>query len=483
MRGPILGIKFPYSQSRPGGRFRYRRPVPPELQAIVGKDTLTRALGASKKEAIGNWGTAHREIEAILAAARRTLAGDTGHTDGLGDSDLANHLRVERRLREAGFDPHERPTDETDPRRSLLADEIVDSLPIDPDTGEAIISGHNLAFVRALNNGLGRQPVPTLKDAARLYVGEKAKGDTRKEKADRQRVDRVMAKALDVLGGDRPIDRIRLDDALKIRDRLLADYKTRATARRYLAPLKALVAYALWRGEHNKTVTDPFSGVTVVVDGNPMDDRRPFTDEELTAIRGSIRASANADLLDIWTVLEFTGCRLSEVRGLGRSEVFLDEDIPYIAIRWTSDRRLKTKASDRDIPLHPEAVAALRRALGRAGGGRHVFPAFMYDGAGEALSGALMRHVRVVTDDPLAAVHSLRHNMLDWLLTAAPALADLTSRLLGHGNSGDAARMRKTYGGRRGLLRAQAEMLAMAFPEMASSAPQDAPDGPPAASL
>lgn len=78
----------------------------------------------------------------------------------------------------------------------------------------------------------------------------------------------------------------------------------------------------------------------------------------------------------------------------------------------------------------------------------------------------------------LAAIHSLRHNTTDWLLTAAPALADLASRFLGHGNGGDEAKMRKTYGGRPGLLAAKAKMLALAFPEMSSFASQDAAQDP-----
>jgi integrase len=237
---------------------------------------------------------------------------------------------------------------------------------------------------------------------------------------------------------------------------------------------------ALWKTEHDQTVTDPFSGVTVVVDGNPMDARRPLTIEELIAIRERVRSSANADLLDIWTVLEFTGCRLSEVRGLDRKDVILDASCPFIRVRWTDDRRLKTKASDRDVPLHPEAVAALHRALGRSGASQHVFPAYMYDGAGEALSGALMKHVRAVTDDPLAVTHSLRHNIEDRLLIAQVA-ADLADRFIGHSSSEH--KMRQRYGGREGLLRAKAKALAMAFPEIAASAPQDAPQEPPAASL
>ena len=224
-----------------------------------------------------------------------------------------------------------------------------------------------------------------------------------------QRVDRVMAKALDVLGGDRRLDRIRRADAIKIRDRLLVDYRKAATARRYLAPLKALVKEALWVGEHDKTVPNPFEGVTVEVSTNPLEERRPLSRDELSAIRERIRSSGSPDLFDIWTILECTGCRLSEVGGLAWRDVLLDGDpCPYVRLRWTDDRRLKNKVSSSDVPLSRPAFEAVSRARARAGDSPHVLPAYARDGGGEALSAALMRHVRTVTDDPLAVSHSPR---------------------------------------------------------------------------
>lgn len=242
MRGSVLGIKFRYTQRRDGS-IRYRRPVPPELRAIIDKGELTRVLGASKKEAISNWGVAHREVEGLFADARRALVGETGATDGFGDSEFAEYRGLERRLREAGFDPsvgitvsaEDMPEDH--PERILLADALVDSYPVDPATGEANVPEQEVAFIRALNNGMPPRPAPTLADAAKLYLAEKVKGTDRKATASRQRVDRIMSKALDVLGGDRRIDLIRRTDALKIRDRLLSDYEKPATAKRYMVPL------------------------------------------------------------------------------------------------------------------------------------------------------------------------------------------------------------------------------------------------------
>ncbi len=68
-----MGVAFPYSQLRKG-RYRYRRPVSLELQSVIGKTELTRALGETVKEAQRNWGTAHQEVERIFADGRPAVA-------------------------------------------------------------------------------------------------------------------------------------------------------------------------------------------------------------------------------------------------------------------------------------------------------------------------------------------------------------------------------------------------------------------------
>lgn len=458
-----MGIKFPYTQQRDGGVIRYRRPVPPDLQPTIGKANITRVLGASKKEAAGNWGAAHREVEAILAEARATLIGipPVGRDDG----EYAAHQRLELRLAAAGFDGIAVPTvaspdlPEDNIDRSLLADQLLDSFPLDPETGEPVVPASDLAFIRALNNGLPARPAPTLTNAAKAYLAEKVKGDDRKAKASRQRVARVMARALDVLGGDRGIDLIRRTDALKIRDRLLRDYSKAATAKRYLNPLKALVKHGIWEAELG--TASPFDGVTIEVAGVAQEERRPFTQGEMLAIRERIRASGNADLFDIWTLLEFTGCRLQEIGGLSKSEVFLGSSpCGHLQLRWTETRRLKTKSSARDVPLLQPAIEATERALARSGSSAAVFPKYASDGAGEVLSATLMKHVRAVVGDPLAVTHSLRHSMQDALL-GAQVPEDVIDRLLGHGPG---AGMSRRYGGKAGVLAVTSAALAKAFP-------------------
>ena len=58
-----------------------------------------------------------------------------------------------------------------------------------------------------------------------------------------------------------------------------------------------------------------------------------------------------------------TGMRLSETAGLAREDIVLDADIPHVIIRPHPWRRLKTKGSERTLPLVGASLWAAERAL------------------------------------------------------------------------------------------------------------------------
>lgn len=55
-------------------------------------------------------------------------------------------------------------------------------------------------------------------------------------------------------------------------------------------------------------------------------------------------------------LLAYTGARRSEIAGLRESDVGYDNDIPFIHIRENTVRGLKTRFSQRRIPLHPHII-------------------------------------------------------------------------------------------------------------------------------
>ncbi|EEE36343.1 phage integrase [Rhodobacteraceae bacterium KLH11] len=91
-----------------------------------------------------------------------------------------------------------------------------------------------------------------------------------------------------------------------------------------------------------------------------------------------------------WVIaaLSNTGARLSEVAGLYRDEVFLDEDVPYIQINFSSLRRIKNRGSIRTVPLVGVSLWAVKRAYDASSDSEYLFPTVARNGRydGKALS-------------------------------------------------------------------------------------------------
>lgn len=58
-----------------------------------------------------------------------------------------------------------------------------------------------------------------------------------------------------------------------------------------------------------------------------------------------------------------TGMRLAEVAGLHISDIHLDCDVPFVRIQPHTWRRLKTKGSERDVPLVGSSIWAAPRIV------------------------------------------------------------------------------------------------------------------------
>jgi integrase len=158
---------------------------------------------------------------------------------------------------------------------------------------------------------------------------------------------------------------------------------------------------------------------------------------------------ASPELALIWRLIEATGCRLAEVSGLRVEDVKTEGDLPHIRIEPHPLRSLKTKSSQRQVPLVGDALAAAEAALEAAAGGDMLFPSYGRRRGSDAASAALMKHLRAVSDNERHVLHSLRHNMKDRLILAEVSSLD-QNLILGHalGSVGD-----RVYGGSVAKLR------------------------------
>jgi len=136
---------------------------------------------------------------------------------------------------------------------------------------------------------------------------------------------------------------------------------------------------------------------------------------------------------DVLFVLIETGARPSEVVNLKGENIILDSELPFIKIRPTSRRELKTPAAARDIPLVGVAFEALRR-------NPNGFPIYR-DGSGRLSQNLLMAlRQNDLMPSPNHVIYSLRHSFERRMLEEGLDYG-LRCRLMGHAVS------RPDYGG------------------------------------
>ncbi|WP_421896342.1 DUF6538 domain-containing protein [Marinoscillum sp.] len=122
-----------------------------------------------------------------------------------------------------------------------------------------------------------------------------------------------------------------------------------------------------------------------------------------------------------------TGGRLSEIFGLLPEDIKLDEETPYIWIRPREGYDLKTRTSERKIPLVGTALLAFKQ-----------FPnGFKHNGNPDSFSGNVNKHLTKLKlrPTPHHSIYSLRHTFKD-RLRDMEAPEEIIDDLMGHKKSG-----------------------------------------------
>ncbi len=101
---------------------------------------------------------------------------------------------------------------------------------------------------------------------------------------------------------------------------------------------------------------------TYMPDRNDTEDRQPIPQDKLIRLQ---QRCIKADDEKRWllALISDTGMRLSEAVGLSKEDFVMDAKTPYISLKPHAWRRLKTKSSQRHIPLVGAALLASRRLL------------------------------------------------------------------------------------------------------------------------
>jgi integrase len=453
-----------YVEKTKAGGWQYRRRVPKDLSSVILKREFKGKLGDTEREALAAYPGFHAKVEREIAVARQSAdkaaAAERGELSELQLYKLAYQRAVEMGMLSTDWDG-----------RDHLAQEIVDRYPRDDETGYPLHPTKLDAFTIGILQSAGeaKPPKATLRDAMSFYLAERDQTEA-PELRDRfkQQVERVVGLVVEALGKDPVLVKLTRDDARTVRDFMLQRLKgngkpiSPSSVARDLNSLNAVINHAAQEMPLPATFKNPFSGLKIQGAKGRRDtweERDPLPEDVLQSARARITTRCTAELALVWRLLEGTGCRLAEVTGLRVEDVDVAGEFPSIRVTWHEQRRLKTAASRRYVPLVGDALDAAKEALKTTRKGNLVFPSYCRPRGSDAASAALMSHLRAVTNNPKHVVHSLRHNMKDRLMVAEVSSMD-QNLILGHelGGVGD-----RVYGGTPAKLRVTTRAMLKAF--------------------
>ena len=136
-------------------------------------------------------------------------------------------------------------------------------------------------------------------------------------------------------------------DAARFRDHLIGKGMTAASVRRVFGTVKAITNLAI--REYGLACPNVFANV-FIPDDEKASTRLPIPDGNLVAIQMEC-VELNDDVRWLVALISDTGMRLAEAAGLLVSDIKLNNEVPHITLRKHTWRSLKTKGSERDIPL------------------------------------------------------------------------------------------------------------------------------------
>lgn len=187
---------------------------------------------------------------------------------------------------------------------------------------------------------------------------------------------------------------------------------TTTTVRRRLNSLNAVFNYAIY--ELDLPHRNPFARIIIKGEGKDATPREPFSVAELkTLYKQSI---SFGKLRLILPILGETGCRLSEVLGMMKSDVTTEDNLLVINIRENECRGLKTENSNRSLPIVSDyAREALQRLLEAKTDSPYLFPRYASCGYlnNTGASATLCKYLKNSFDGK--TTHCLRHSLRDRL--------------------------------------------------------------------
>ena len=253
---------------------------------------------------------------------------------------------------------------------------------------------------------------------------------------------------------DKPIRYFTTIDATSFRDWLRAKGLANASIKKAFACVKAIFNLAI--KEHGLAIENPFSNIHLPSPTEDAKKRIPISTMDLKLIQTECM-SIDDDLRWLIALISDTGMRLAEAAGLRIDDLILSDEIPHVVIQPHSHRPLKTRSSERVIPLVGASLWAAQRIKQNITG-EYCFPRYTTANKTNAnsASAALNKWIKLLTNNKEITIHGFRHSLRD-RLRAADISIELVDEIGGWSRQSVGAQ----YGNGYTLEKKQEALLAM----------------------
>ncbi len=264
---------------------------------------------------------------------------------------------------------------------------------------------------------------PKISEALELYLKLKGLG---KDKTFIRTANRNVKYVIKVLG-NKSLKSYSSSDGAQFRDWLIANNMNINTVKRVFSSVRSIINIAI--SELGLDCSNGFARTYFPKD-NSIVSRKPLPIDKIKLIQNLCKEKDD-EMRWILALVSDTGMRLGEVVGLLKSDINYDNKIPYIDLKPHPWRTLKTKTSERCIPLVGASLWASKRILENNNDSIYAFPRYT-------------THIKTNTNSASAAlnkwlkeqligdyvIHGFRHSMRD-RLRAVECPSDIVDRVGG----------------------------------------------------
>ena len=264
---------------------------------------------------------------------------------------------------------------------------------------------------------------PKISEALELYLKLKGLG---KDKTFIRTANRNIKYVIKVLG-NKSLKSYSSSDGAKFRDWLLANNMNINTVKRVFSSVRSIINITI--SELGLDCSNGFARTYFPRDGS-IESRKPLPIDKIKLVQNLCKEKDD-EMRWILALVSDTGMRLGEAVGLLKSDIKYDNKIPYVDLKPHPWRTLKTKTSERCIPLIGASLWASKRVLENNNYSIYALPRYT-------------SHIKTNTNSASAAlnkwlkeqligdyvIHGFRHSIRD-RLRAVECPSDIVDRVGG----------------------------------------------------